>query len=210
VDGFIPAVPTDAPAAMPEPSPDDVEVSDREFEAGDREFEPSETGPEATGWDVFGTMGDEFGSGGLGAVGSGLGGGGSGMGMVGLGSVSISHGGVSGGRVSGEPIQVDRSYQTATTTVAGVSRHTVLTREDRGGRKGKPKRGKGGKDRGPDTVDFGAIISEPLDSGLPEVYASALSVVVPSLGETVKYQHLLVPAGEAYSVPLDVQRTHSE
>ncbi|MCY0987336.1 hypothetical protein OV203_09400 [Nannocystis sp. ILAH1] len=39
----------------------------------------------------------------------------------------------------------------------------------------------------------------------PEVHASALSVVVPAVGEAVRYQRLLLPAGAAYAVEISAK-----
>lgn len=39
----------------------------------------------------------------------------------------------------------------------------------------------------------------------PEVHASALSVVVPAVGEAVRYQRLLLPAGAAYAVDISAR-----
>jgi len=39
----------------------------------------------------------------------------------------------------------------------------------------------------------------------PEVHASALSVVVPAVGEAVRYQRLLLPAGAAYAVDISAK-----
>lgn len=68
-------------------------------------------------------------------------------------------------------------------------------------RAGRARRGKGGASFSyePDTIElFGP---EP---EVPEVTATALSIVVPELGgETVRYQTLLLPSGQALTLPID-------
>ena len=43
----------------------------------------------------------------------------------------------------------------------------------------------------------------------PDVKATSLDVIVPAQGETVRYQHLLVPAGEAVQVPIHTRPQRS-
>ncbi len=47
------------------------------------------------------------------------------------------------------------------------------------------------------------------DDEPPDVKATSLDVIVPAQGETVRYQHLLVPAGEAVRVPIHTRPQRS-
>ena len=81
---------------------------------------------------------------------------------------------------------------------AGSPRHRPFRKEPRSG----PRRGGGGKDAA--SAGTSELAPEPPS---PQVTASAVSVVVPALGERVLYQRLLLPAGAPDAVPLQVRPT---
>ncbi|MCY1008889.1 hypothetical protein OV079_25690 [Nannocystis pusilla] len=66
------------------------------------------------------------------------------------------------------------------------------------GAKYKAERSRGEPDARKDSSDATGMPT-------PEVHASALSVVVPAVGEAVRYQRLLLPAGAAYAVEISAK-----
>ncbi|MEQ1505097.1 MAG: hypothetical protein ABMB14_22880, partial [Myxococcota bacterium] len=90
-------------------------------------------------------------------------------------------------------IPVGRTYQSAVATLPGVSGKRG---EAYDGEKDRASAGSGGEPN----LAGAAAAPEPL-----AVTASVLAVVVPSIGEPVLFQHLLLPPGSRWDLPIDAK-----